>query len=109
MPRWPLLRVAIAGPSMEPTLHDGEWWLARRQGSVAVGDLAVLESPESPGLVIVKRVTGHAEGGWWVEGDNPTVSRDSRHFGPVAAPLVLGRLVLRYRPLLPIRALRGDG
>lgn len=109
MRRWPLFRVAIAGPSMEPTLRDGEWWLARSGGPVAVGDLVVLDSPEHPGLVLVKRVTRATDHGWWVEGDNPAESRDSRHFGAVDPGRIRGGLLVRYRPLLPLRTPHGGG
>ena len=39
---------------------------------------------------------------WWVEGDNPAVTDDSRKYGPAE---VLGRVVLRYWPLPPSRRL----
>ena len=37
---------------------------------------------------------------WWVEGDNPAVTDDSRRYGPAE---VLSRVVLRYWPLPPRR------
>ena len=30
--------------------------------------------------------------------DNPNVSRDSRHFGPVPRRLIVGRVIYRYLP-----------
>lgn len=98
----PLFRVAVAGDSMAPTMRDGEWWVARRTGSVGVGDVVVIDHPEYPGLLAVKRIVRAEGDGWWVEGDNPQRSRDSRHFGPVPAARILGRVVLRYRPLPPV-------
>jgi signal peptidase I len=98
----PWFPVAVAGDSMAPTLHAGEWWLARRTSKVGVGDVVVLRPPGDDDLLTVKRITRHEGDSWWVEGDNAGRSRDSRAFGPVAPEAVLARLVLRYRPL-PLR------
>ncbi len=43
------LRVAVAGGSMEPTLHEGDWLLARRvrDGSaVLAGEVVLVERPD---------------------------------------------------------------
>jgi nickel-type superoxide dismutase maturation protease len=93
---------------MEPTLRNGDWWIARRGGRVRMGDVVLVAHPERPGLRVVKRAVRRSEDGWWVEGDNPTASEDSRTFGPVAEDLVVARLLLRYRPL-PLKRLRRHG
>ena len=51
-----------------------------------------------PDLRIVKRVVRAEGSGWWLEGDNPEFSDDSRAFG--AVDTVLGTLVFRYSPLI---------
>ena len=97
----PYLRVAVAGDSMRPTLEDGDWLLCRRvRGPVGVreGDVVVLERPDRPGLLIVKRVVRREAQAWWVEGDNPVASDDSRLFGPVPDRFVLARVTARYWP-----------
>ena len=81
---------------MEPTLHDGDWIVARRIGRAGVGDVVVLEHPERPGLLIVKRVGRVDAAGYWVVGDAPGASTDSRQFG--AVPEIVGRVVWRVRP-----------
>ena len=86
---------------MEPTLHDGDWILARSTDRAAVGDLVVVERPDRPGLLIVKRVAEVRTDGYWVLGDAPDASTDSRHFGPV--PRVLGRVIWRVRPWGAVR------
>lgn len=81
---------------MEPTLNEGDWIIARRGGTVSVGDVVVLERPDRPGLLVVKRVAGVRPEGYWLLGDAPEWSTDSRHFGTVRE--VLGRVVWRVRP-----------
>jgi hypothetical protein len=51
--------------------------------------------PSRPELLVVKRLVRAVEGGWWVEGDNPLVTDDSRAFGPA---VVVGRVLLRLAP-----------
>lgn len=92
-----LTTIAIAGDSMLPSTSAGDWWLVRRTSRVRPGDLALLHHPERVDLLIVKRVVRAVDGGWWVEGDNPERSDDSRSFGAVAAGAIVGRLLVRYR------------
>jgi nickel-type superoxide dismutase maturation protease len=95
----PVTRVRIVGPSMAPTMMNDEWWLVRRTSTPRPGDVALLVHPRRPDLLIVKRLARHEDGGWWVLGDNPDASEDSRHFGAVPDANVLGRLWWRYHPL----------
>jgi nickel-type superoxide dismutase maturation protease len=88
--------LAVAGPSMEPTLSEGDWVLARATGRAGPGDVVVLEHPGRPGLLIVKRVARVGPDGYWVLGDASDASTDSRHFGAVAA--IVGPVVWRVRP-----------
>lgn len=81
---------------MEPTLVEGDWVLARSGGRVQVGDVVVLEPPGRPGLLAVKRLARVDADGYWVLGDLPAASTDSRHYG--AVPEILGRVVWRVRP-----------
>ena len=94
-----LTAVCIAGPSMEPALRSGDWWLVRTVGRIRPGDVVLLRHPNRPDLLVVKRVLREEPDGWWVEGDNPDMSEDSRQFGPVPVAGIVGRLVWRYHPL----------
>jgi nickel-type superoxide dismutase maturation protease len=101
--RWPWWRVAVAGASMRPTLADGDWLVCRRLSPASVarlrpGQVVVLERPDRPGLLVVKRVVRRTAEGWWVEGDNPAASDDSRVFGAVPDSCVLARVQARYAP-----------
>jgi nickel-type superoxide dismutase maturation protease len=95
----PLTRVRIVGPSMEPAVRNDEWWLVRRTDVLTAGDLALIVHPSRPHALIVKRLARREGSGWWVLGDNPEQSEDSRQFGVVPVGNVVGRLVWRYRPL----------
>ena len=81
---------------MVPTLRHGDAVVVRRGGRVRRGDLVIARFPAGPDLLVVKRAVRPAAGGWWIEGDNPLVTDDSRAYGPA---VVLGRVLFRYRPL----------
>jgi signal peptidase I len=110
-------RVAIEGASMAPTLLPGDWVLAGVIRSLSRGDVVVVEHPGRPGYGMVKRLTavpgdvvaGRLLGGdeYWVEGDHPRGSTDSRHFGPVRREALLAKAVLVYWPVERRRMLRG--
>jgi nickel-type superoxide dismutase maturation protease len=94
-----LTRIRVVGPSMEPLVRNGEWWVVRRTRRHREGDVALIVHPRRPDALIVKRLAQRRADGWWVLGDNPDASEDSRQFGSVPDDLVIGSLVFRYRPL----------
>jgi nickel-type superoxide dismutase maturation protease len=97
----PYARVVVAGDSMSPTLHGGDQLLCRRVTpgmGVREGDIVVVERPDRPGLILVKRVVRRTPLGWWVEGDNPAASDDSRVFGSVGDEHVVARVLGRVWP-----------
>ncbi|CAI5706710.1 unnamed protein product [Peronospora effusa] len=105
------------GTSMIPTIPDGSYILverlSRRWRNWERGDLVQLRSPtRCRGETITKRILALEgdvvelqprfdkerkgkivvpKGHVWVEGDNPTYSVDSRHFGTVPIALLIGR------------------
>ncbi len=91
----PLLAVLVRGPSMAPTLTDGDVLLVRRGARARPGDVVVARFRTRPDLLVVKRAVREQDGGWWIEGDNEFVADDSRAYG--VADLI-GRVVLRYWP-----------
>jgi len=112
----------MSGPSMLPSIDvEGEvaleimfyyhiWPFAR-------GELVTLPSPLDPSRIVCKRILGlpgdivcvdptglkapsteHVfvpKGHLWLVGDNASISRDSRDYGPVSMALVGGRVVAR--------------
>jgi nickel-type superoxide dismutase maturation protease len=95
----PYTRVRIVGPSMEPALRNGDWWLVRRIREVEPGQVICVVHPNRPDVLVVKRIDHRGTAGWWVLGDNAGASEDSRQFGEVPDGNVIGRLSWRYHPL----------
>ncbi|KAM0953009.1 putative signal peptidase I [Dioscorea sansibarensis] len=116
----------VRGPSMLPAINvSGDVVaverISVRSGTVGVGDVVLLRSPENPLKIVTKRVTGlegdsvtferdpargdHRrktvlvpKGHVWVQGDNIYESRDSRQFGPVPYGLIQGRAFCKLWP-----------
>jgi inner membrane protease subunit 1 len=106
--RWRPRRIEVAGASMAPTLLPGDWALAVVPRSFSVGDVFVVEHPGRPGFEMVKRIVGAPgdtvgerllrDDEYWVEGDRPDASTDSRHFGPVTTEELHARVVVVFGP-----------
>ncbi|MFN8126562.1 MAG: nickel-type superoxide dismutase maturation protease [Candidatus Nanopelagicales bacterium] len=92
----PIATAMVAGDSMLPAFHDGDWILIRRTTRVGPGDVVAFPDPRRPERLLVKRITADADDGWIVHGDNAAASTDSRTFGPVAKDAVIGRVLVRY-------------
>ncbi len=101
---------------MSPTLEPGDFALAVVPGRLRRGDVVVIEHPERPGFEMLKRIAGLPDeltpdgailelDEYWVEGDNPEASTDSRHFGPVRRELVKARVRLVFWPMARRRLL----
>jgi phage repressor protein C with HTH and peptisase S24 domain len=80
---------------MLPTLAPGDCLLVRRTTRVRPGDVVVARFGGLPDVLVVKRAVRRTPDGWWLEGDSPGVTDDSRRYGPAT---VLGKVVLRYLP-----------
>ncbi|GAA2400584.1 nickel-type superoxide dismutase maturation protease [Streptomyces glaucosporus] len=105
-----LLRIGLAevyNPSMEPTLLPGDLLVVRYGGAVRRGHVVVVRHPFQHDLLIVKRAVERRPGGWWVQGDNPSVRNDSREFGVVPDDLVVARAWVRLRPLRQVQRTPG--
>lgn len=87
--RW--RRVAVRGPSMAPTLSDGDVVLVRFGATPQPGEVVLVRWSSRPGQLSVKRATRRDAAGWWVLGDNPDGSTDSRTLGPAEVLAVVRR------------------
>ncbi|GMR39827.1 hypothetical protein PMAYCL1PPCAC_10022, partial [Pristionchus mayeri] len=114
--------VICTGPSMHPTIEDGDLVIAERLSimnrTLRKGDIVGCLNPHDHTQLLCKRLAGlerdiveptehlpHGRvplGHCFLLGDNAPVSTDSRAFGPVPFGLVEVRLVLRVWP--PSRA-----
>jgi len=99
--------VGVDGRSMLPTLAPGDQLLIEsrtfQRRRPRVGDIVVVADPRRPARELVKRVVGvDADGRVEVRGDAPSMSTDSRTFGPIPASRIRWRVRLRYWPLARI-------
>jgi nickel-type superoxide dismutase maturation protease len=96
--RTPWFTALVHGPSMVPALRHGDAVLVRRltgDDTVRPGDVVVVRFPNGSDALFVKRAARRENDGWWVLGDNPLASDDSRAYGPAQ---VVGRVLLRWWP-----------
>ena len=100
--RLPYRRIRVRGPSMAPTLRDGDVVIARRANKAGAGDVVVVTWPARPGQLSITRAVRPDGGGWFVVGDNERGSTDSRELGAAA---VHG--VIKWRVWPRPRKLRG--
>ena len=95
---------------MAPTLLPGDWALAAPIRRYRRGDVVVVEHPGRPDYEMVKRLTAvpgdHvsddrilAVDEFWVEGDHPPSSTDSRQFGAVPRRSLRARMLVIYWPV----------
>jgi hypothetical protein len=97
---------------MLPTLAPGDFLVAVEHTVLTPRCLVVVEHPGRPGYEMAKRlaglpgeqVAGRTLGPdeYWVLGDHPDGSTDSRQFGPVGRQMIRGVVRFRYWP--PSRA-----
>jgi signal peptidase I len=101
-------RLAVDGASMSPTLVAGDLLMATAPGRLRRGELLVVEHPLRPGFELIKRLGGLpgdrvdgrvlADDEFWVVGDLPARSTDSRSFGAISRSSIRGVVRLRYWP-----------
>jgi nickel-type superoxide dismutase maturation protease len=89
---WPLRVALVRGPSMVPTLRDGDRvlvWLRRPRRTPRVGRVVLVDLPDRP--LSIKRITSVDSSGLVaVGGDNPHGSTDSRELGAVRLDAIRG-------------------
>lgn len=105
-------RVIVRGESMLPVLLPGERLLvdtlAYRVGEPVAGDVVLARHGERPGREMLKRLAGVpgdeidgrvlGDGEYWLVGDSPGFSTDSRELGTYRREDILGRAWFVYWP-----------
>lgn len=94
---------------MRPTLQPGDRLVVIGWGRIRSGDVVAARDPRAPARMVVKRVAATSAAGLELAGDALADSTDSRHFGIVPWPLVLGRVIYRYFPPDRAQRLRRSG
>ncbi len=89
----PLQRVHVSGPSMVPTLHDGDTALVWIGAAIHPGDVVLAHFRSMPGTPVLKRASVPAQGGWLLRSDNPHAGGDSAAHGIAD---VAGRVLVRW-------------
>ena len=77
--QWQLVRVS--GPSMIPTLRDGQTVLVRYGVAPRAGDVVLATFRSMPGRLVLKRAVEQRDGGWWLRSDNTFAGGDSDTHG----------------------------
>src|SRR5205807_8447332 len=95
----------VNGDSMAPRLPSGSLTVARPIDDATclrIGDVVVARRPDRHDLEMVKRIQAiDPQGAFFLAGDNPVSSTDSRQFGPVLRRHIQARAGRRYWPLPP--------
>lgn len=86
----------IEGDSMFPVLKNGDLVLINPHAEIAVGDIVLARHPFKKSVKIIKRIADILpDKKYFLVGDNPSESSDSRTFGAIRAENILGKAVCR--------------
>jgi nickel-type superoxide dismutase maturation protease len=86
----PLMLRRVKGDGMYPTLEKGQLVLIRRRPNLKINDIVVFVHN---GAEKVKRICGMEGDFFYVLGDNPRYSTDSRQYGYIRRDSVVGTVV----------------
>lgn len=81
---------------MAPTLLDGDYLLLYRSERFRPGQVVLMEDNQF--RLVLKRLSHLTDAGWWVLGDNPDQSTDSRQYGAVTTEQLKAIALARYWP-----------
>jgi len=89
----------VSGKSMEPKFYDGDKLFVSAKiykfREPRVGDTVVVRDPRDSRMVL-KRIESIKGSEYFVRGDNPQWSTDSREFGAVKYNAIVGKVIFRY-------------
>lgn len=96
----------VRGGSMQPTLRDRQIILFIRLKSVSVRDIVLARVGDRE---VVKRVSGVEATGYWLRGDNPDNSTDSRHYGIVDKSAIIASMITLPKSTNPPKLVKSYG
>src|SRR6266581_1853828 len=92
---FPFLILKISGHSMEPAIKNGQTVLVNRLSYLfKQPKIKEIVAFKYGGKVLIKRITKRENGKYFLSGDNPNDSMDSRVFGLVAKRAIIGKFVI---------------
>ena len=90
--------MTVRGQSMTPFVVNGQSVVVYRLAFLlkkhCVGDVVVVQHP-CRNIMLVKRIARIKNNTYFVEGDNPAHSTDSRHFGYINKKHIIGKVISR--------------
>ena len=87
----PLIR-RVVGESMLPSLRPGRLVIGLKRRQPKIGDIVIAQQA---GREVVKRIASHGSRGYFLLGDNPIASTDSRQHGWVDRTAVAAVVITR--------------
>lgn len=88
----------VSGQSMQPSFKPGEILVVSSLPYLfqepKPREIIIMKDPRDQKLLI-KRIMKQEKGKFFVAGDNPKASTDSRTFGEVARECILGKVILK--------------
>lgn len=92
------VRYRVEGDSMLPVLKAGDQLVVDEHAGVGVGDIVIAQHPFMNSVEMVKRIAQIDERGrFFLLGDNPAESTDSRTFGAVSIEYIKGKVISRLK------------
>jgi len=90
--------IRVDGDSMVPSVRSGDRVLIDPKASVKPGDVVLARHPYKSNVRILKRLSSiEPDGRFYLSGDNPDDSTDSRTFGSISISDILGKVVARLK------------
>ena len=92
-----LMFLVVSGRSMLPTLSEGDELTSIRSYlcKIYVGDIVVAKPYEAENRLVIKRVAKINGDYYYLLGDNPNESYDSRNYGWVSKKEIVAKVVIR--------------
>jgi len=88
----------VDGDSMSPGLTSGDKVIVDQRAAIVIGDIVLVNHPYKQNSRLIKRVTEiSGSGQYFLTGDNPEESTDSRTFGSLPPNSILGKVVSRLK------------